>query len=226
MKRIVRNSLAALAIPLAFAPAAHAGLSFNIVEVPISAAAKSNDPTLNTARSFDVKATVTGSDDWLSGTINASLTSGSIYQNAFGDSQGNAPNSSFLPLAPALEYDTFVAAANGSTTQPPFASATILATNQPNPNFLVDWGDLVTGGDGTWTIARLTLNPSANGTLAGTLQSRDRQNAALPKLDYSFPIENGAVVVAAVPEPGVLPATAGLVGIIALGVRIRRRRLA
>jgi hypothetical protein len=160
---------------------------------------------------------VTGADDWLSGTVDAILGGGqSFYQNSFGDTQGNAPNASFFALAPALEFDTFVAAANGP--QSGYTAATILQTNQPNAGrFKVDWGDLVAGGPGTWTVTRVTLSPDDTGTITGTLQSQQRQVAGLPNLAVIGTISGGV----AVPEPGSFMLVSLGIGVLA----VRRRNV-
>lgn len=208
-------------------PTAQAGISHQWFEVNIPSGAIANDPALATKRTWDLKITTTGGDDWLSTSISATLNgAATFYQSGFQSANGTAPNQAFLGVAPALDFDSFAAAGLGpvaaatASTRGGYSSSpiTILSGNQTSPPasvFQMDYGDLANGGDSTWTVARLTFDANANGTITGNIQSQLRQNSALPKVDISAPIVNGAVV----PEP----ATLSIVGVGGL-LLLRRRR--
>jgi hypothetical protein len=213
---IVLPAVGAAALWLSPAPARGAVVAL-FEEVPISAGARTADASLNNFRSFDLKVVVTGLNatasgpaDWTTADLRAQLTTGSYYVPAAGN--GNTANPAFWALAPNLEFDTFV-------TAPNFASPTILGRFQPpggsgtetfSANDInVSYGDLTNTGNGTFTIARLTVSNGATGTVSGNLYDSFGGNVPTPFV-ATFPV----------PEPG-SAALFALAGVATLG---RRRR--
>jgi len=157
------TSVLALAAATVVGSQAYATLTaagIQLVEVPISAAAKAGDPTLATAHSYDIRVTVPANDDWSSGDLLATTANGAtFYNNA---TFGNQPNSALWPFLPAGEFDTFVTGPNfGSVTvlgrfNPPGGAGTeVFGPTETN----VSWGDTIANSAGlTFTAARLTVN--------------------------------------------------------------------
>src|SRR3954463_9943361 len=135
----------------------------SFVEVPISAAAKTADSALNNYKTYNLKVTVGTGDDWSSGDLKATLSSGNFYTPS--SSNSNSSQSALWSFKANIEFDTFV-------TSPNFASPTILGGFNPsggtstfNSNTInVSWGDLRSSGAGTFTIARLTISNGAVGS--------------------------------------------------------------
>jgi hypothetical protein len=141
----------------AFAPRAGAAIQAFIQQVPISAAAIANDPTLATMQCFDFMATTDG--NWASAGVRLTLPSGAFYNNPFG---GNTrPNPSLLPVFPALEFDTYVTAPGDTGTGGAPAILGGFPEGDPvsfGPTvFSVSWGDLANDPPGTYRIARVTF---------------------------------------------------------------------
>jgi uncharacterized protein (DUF2141 family) len=137
------------------------------VEVPISAAAKTSDSTLNNYRTFDLRVSVTTGDDWVGTSMKATLTSGRFYIPA--TSNSNGPQKNLWSLKPSLEFDTFVGAEN-------FTSPTLLGLSSFPPNrpgsasftstsIDATWGGFAKVSGGTYTIARLTIQNGSVGTV-------------------------------------------------------------
>jgi hypothetical protein len=132
--------------------------------------------------------------DWTTADLRGLLTTGSYYVPAAANS--NTPNPAFWSLAPNLEFDTFVSAPN-------FAAPTILGRFQPpggigtetfSPaDVNVSYGDLTNTGNGTFTIARLTVSNNATGVVTGNLYDTFGGSTPTP---FSIPIP--------VPEPAAL----------------------
>src|SRR5438477_12175176 len=128
----------------------------SLIEIPITAAAKASDPTLNNYRALDLRVTVTADDDWLSGDLIAHLSSGQCYIPA--QSNSNIAQPALWTQSPNLEFDTFV-------TTPNFGVPTFVSrSNGPGEAIFTitdinaAWGDLVKTGAGTFTIARMTVS--------------------------------------------------------------------
>jgi len=139
------------------------------VPVSISAAAITADPALSGYKTFDLQVTVSSGDDWASGDLKINLASGNFYVPS---GNLNTPQKSLFASKPNLQFDTFVSSPNFNT---PFllghSYLTTSGTDEVFSSTTVDvaWGDLVNNGAGTFTVARLTVSNSANGTLNGRL---------------------------------------------------------
>lgn len=200
----------------AFAPAARGAVSATLVESPITPAAKTADASLNNFTTFDLRVIVTGMNaagtlpaDWTTADLRGLLTTGSYYVPAAANS--NTPNPAFWGLAPNLEFDTFVSAPNfaapnvlGRFTPPGGAGTETFSPTDVN----VSYGDLANTGNGTFTIARLTVSNDASGVVTGNLYDTFGGSAPTP---FSIPIP--------VPEPAAVTLLA-----LALVAPLGRRR--
>lgn len=136
------------------------------VDVPISAAARAADPTLNDLRTVDVQLQLSGGDDFLAADLRLQLSGGSFYNPGAG---GNTPIPAAWKNFPYLQFDTFVAGPNFSTPQvlgrKEGTGSAVFSSSEVN----VAWGDVVNTGDGVFTIARLTFSKGATGNLTGSV---------------------------------------------------------
>jgi VCBS repeat-containing protein len=163
----------------------------SLVEIPISAAAKAADPTLNNYRCFDLDVTVSaGGEDWASGDIKAVLTNGNFYNvPAANPLDGDVAQKSLWAVRPNLEFDTFVTAPNFQPrwkggSDPILNRTILLGSYQPGsqtPIFTdtqvnASWGDITRTGAGTFTVARLTISKDAIGTAQGRVGNITQPN--------------------------------------------------
>lgn len=142
---------------------AHFSLTPSLVEVPISAAAIASDPNLANYRSFDLRINITPNDHFSVAGMEANLSQGAFYQHPLG---GHTPVTAAWGLVPALEFDTFLTAPNGSPVNfmmPGVAGGEMFTPTRAS----VDWapGPGIRTGSGEHTIARLTVSREAAGTL-------------------------------------------------------------
>ncbi len=160
------------------------------------------------------------------GPLSISAGSGSFYQNALGGPTSTAINSAFFPLAPSLEWDSYVTIgalyANGS----PFAENKLLDIG-------IDWSSFEGGGElatnnGSWFVTPVDPQGAEQDgsvligqfTIAGgtgsaadllgyvSLQGKDAAGTTWQELDVTW-----------VPAPGAL----ALLGVAGLAGRRRRR---
>jgi len=146
-----------------------AGLSVDLVEVPISAAAISNDSNLNGMRSLQVQVTVTGDTELAGADMQATLGSGGAFYYAALHS--NVANPTFWPLAASLEFDTWIHSALSGNSGP---DTNLLGSHPLDggaPPAIFDaqkvsaaWGKLTNVGAGTYVIANLTVNQAGYNT--------------------------------------------------------------
>jgi hypothetical protein len=147
-------------------------MTASIVEVPISSAAKTADPALSNYKTLDLRVTVGSGDDWISGQLNVSLTSGNFYIPSSRNSKTAQPDS--WADFPNLQFDTFVSSPN-------FETPTLLGSNTFSSTTVnVSWGDTDTTGAGTFTVARLTVSKSAVGNISGNVYSTSAPTTAVP----------------------------------------------
>jgi hypothetical protein len=148
------------------------------------------------AEAWDLMITVSGNDDWTSASM---------------DSVQNAGGASFLDPNPAVNFylkgfndaDTWCTSPDPGTLG--FASALVVAPGSVKAT----WFDTGNTGDGSWTIARIVVQPGSPGwtaTLKGAHTAKNSQGTLLP---YSIVI----------PEPSTL----GLLVLGGLATLIRRR---
>ena len=82
----------------------------HLVETPITAAAITADSQLSNYKSYDLQVTVAAGDDWTSGDLKVSLTSGKLYVPP--TDNGNTAQTPLWSSKPNLRFDTFVTAPN------------------------------------------------------------------------------------------------------------------
>jgi hypothetical protein len=216
--------LTALVLTAALAGVASAQISGEVVYT---------DPTpavgtipANTYVTNDLMATCTS--DWLSAVLIVTPDApGMIYQDGFGSDTSTGINPAFFPMAPSMEYDSFVS--NGTygesiATADPVDQGyvkTFTATSIAIAWFTTDIDDL-----GLLRLARITLSNQAQGDIgswylkATALKAGvDEQGQPLPPYTWEITgyIEDGKLMV---PEP----ATMALLGIGGLAALIRRKR--
>jgi hypothetical protein len=144
----------------------------SFVPVTISAGALSADPSLSNYETFDLKVTLTGTNDWASGDLFVTLKSGNFY---IPSGHSTTVQQSAWAADPNLQFDTFISAPSFST------SPVVLGRFKNGPgNAQIDantidvaWGDLVTSSPGTYTIARLTMTKGAVGSAEGRVGNTD-----------------------------------------------------
>lgn len=149
------------------------------------------------------------------------LTSGSIYQNAFGTD--TAPNSALIPAFPEVAFDSFVTLGGYTTATadavPGFAGGAVDLGGAPGLTFdtaLIDVSFFVPGGTTIsnqldYPLARVTLTDDAVGTWSMIAVSNGTES-----LQTGGIVSNGQMVV---PEP------AGLLALLAgLPLMLRRNR--
>ncbi len=129
-----------------------------VVEAPISADAKLDDPTLAAAQSFDLQVVMTEGDDWTSSDGTASVD-GLFYQHP--DFDGQVPQTNLWATFPSLEFDSFFSAPNFTT--PGFAQGPDVTGNSMSAL----WFDTANTGTGTYTLARLTVKAGTLLTISG-----------------------------------------------------------
>lgn len=147
------------------------------VEVPIPAAARAADPTLNDLRTVDVQLQLSGGDDFLAADLRLQLTNGSFYNPRAG---GNTPVPNAWSAFPYLEYDTFVSSPKFQTPQilgrKEGTGSAVFSSSEIN----VAWGDVANTGDGKFTIARLTFTRNATGNMQANLFTQSLPGTAQP----------------------------------------------
>jgi hypothetical protein len=177
--------------------AAQATLTVSVVRLPIAAAAKTADPNLNGARSYDLRVTQSGGERWNVTTMQFSLgtggnLSGTLYQSpgALTQNGANVFQTSFTPNDPQYYDTSWNVSMNdsarttilGNSDYPNTAGAGSVAS-QTSTSASVAWGDVNgntnTTGDGSFSIGRITIKGNTgaylNGYVAGNINLNNAQ---------------------------------------------------
>ncbi len=110
-------------------------------------------------------------------------TSGTFYQNALGGPTSTAINSAFFPLAPDLEFDSYVTIGSLHSDGYPFANNALLDIG-------IDWTDFEAGGDvstanGTWFVT--PADPQGQATLFTNQACEDHYGVLIARLTVIGP---------------------------------------
>jgi hypothetical protein len=140
------------------------GLSFSLVEVPISGDAISDDPALGNAQTFDLQVNVTSADDWTAAEVTAAID-GTFYQHPVADA--DTPQPTFWAAFPSLEYDSFFSGRDFAA--PGFAEGPFNTDSQIEAS----WFDTVDTGNGTYTLARFTVTSGTTLTVNGNATGKN-----------------------------------------------------
>ena len=182
--------------------AAWADITLDVVNVDNSSA-----PELNGYVTLDLVATT--DSDWLSAQMIVTLDApGGFYQDPLGNTNPQSPNPAFFPLAPSLEFDTYVS--NGVLGESVSLTGAVDLGGPANEVFDADhlsilWYTTDTDDIGELTLARLSLAETAVGTWTFIATASPQGG---PRLEVS----------GIIPEPATL-------GILALaGLALLRRR--
>jgi hypothetical protein len=243
-RKLVTGAVAAVAVAVGISTTvASASVTPQWVAVPISAAAIAADPNLANFRTYDLQVTQSGSDHWAGTDLRVGLESGKFYVPPTNDQRWAKSN--LWTLFPNLAYDTFItspdslanpSSADGTpapgshlivlgeasypTLGTPGAPGTMPDATNDKTKIDIAYGDLYvtqsTFGDGTNTVARLTVSNDAVATVGGRVTGTHTVNGTRVDSFY-FP---AAFRITAVPEPTTLGALT--LGLGALAVRRRK----
>lgn len=161
---------------------------------------------------------------WYNSELLLNLTSGSIYQDAFGSD--TSPNAAFFTIVPSLQFDTFVTAGHIDSTQTPsFIGGAVDLGGNPAKTFSTSkidatWFTNDYNNSGSLTLARISLSSNAEGTFGFLVNAA---GGASYKVETGV-IHNGVLSLTGVPEPASVAML--LIGGLATGavVFVRRRR--
>lgn len=157
-----------------------------------------NATNTNTAQGVVNVLTADTDTDWTQAQLLLNLTSGTLYQDAFGEN--TSPNSAFFSLAPTLANDTFVSAGDLYDDTPSVAGGALnlggaVTQTMSTTSIDITWFDTDTSDIGTSTIAQITASADAQGTFELLVYSAGDSSGTL----FEGNVNNG--VVSVVPEP-------------------------
>jgi len=223
------------AVNLLAGPVAWAAPVTSFSTQPVTdAGAVTDDPNL-VGKILNLMNVNVGGNDWTNSALRIQLTTGQIYNatNAAGTDASPNANLWTIPTLRNGKYDTFVnSKGSGANPDDSPTSATLLGTlnadGSPGPLpalglanngatlLSAQWGNLVGGETGTFSVGRFTLSADAVGTFIGLTQDSGSGGVVTT---FSGNIVGGVMTV---PEPAAL----GLVGVACAGGLVRRRRQA
>jgi len=146
---------------------------------------------------------VTPTHEWIRSKLDITLTSGSFYNDSFGDD--TQPSAAFIAAVPTIEWDTYAATPGGEADKAKFTpdsqfGQNILDPKIPPGNTVIaaGWYDTANTGPGTFKVARLTLSSDAAGTIGGkSYNNIPGEFSDSVSFDGMYFIEGGHIV----PEP-------------------------
>ena len=156
--------------------------------------------------------TINVDSDWTAAALLTSLSSGSIYQDAFGGDV-DPPSAAIIGLVPSAEWDTYVTNPGGGASAAGAAGDVGGDVQEVSTTELdISWNSPGADTDdiGVISIARITLSDDANGSLTYAITVAGDAG----KTTITLPIVNGVIT----PEP----ASLALLGLGGLAV-LRRR---
>jgi len=221
------------ALSLLAVSAAQATPVTSFTSQPVTDANAVTDDINLTGRILNLMNVNVGGNDWTNSALRIVLTTGQIYNATNASGTDASPNSGLwgIPTLRNGKFDTFVnSKGSGAIPDDNPAAATLLGTlnadGSPGPLPAVgltnngatllsaQWGNLVGGETGSFSVARITLSPDATGTFIGLTQDSGSGGVVTT---FSGNIVGGVM---AVPEPTAF----GLIGLAAIGF-LRRRRM-
>jgi hypothetical protein len=156
-------------------------LSRQLVEIPISDAAKAADPALNSFRSFDLRITISAGDSWASGDLNIKLSQGQLYSPP--DFPSMISQKSLWNAFPNVGFDTFVSTPTYLGTQilgkSTFGTQSGSSPVETSTTFDAAWGGPPSArySAGAYTVARITVSNDAAGMIIGRVGGIEAPNS-------------------------------------------------
>ena len=143
---------------------------------------------------------VTTDTDWEQAFMIVTLDEpGGIYQDPLGNVNPQSPNPAFFPIAPSLEFDTYVSNGVLGESVAAFGTVTFDPLILDEDHIFISWFTDGTDDIGTLALARVTLAETAHGTWLFTATAASEND---PTVDVpAGVVVNGEMFI---PEPATL----------------------